>query len=87
MYAAMALPTNINTILQFGLAKVLFEIGTSVHFFRDKVVISKAHLSITTRAVSYFICHTITSIHSLCCCSLGLSFNNGYCDYLGAFFS
>jgi|TARA_B100001057_G_scaffold274248_1_gene274518 hypothetical protein len=72
MYTAMALPTNIDTILQFGFAKVLFEIGASVHFFRDKVVISKARFSITTRAVSYFICHTITSINSPCCCLFGL---------------
>ena len=62
MYSAMALPANINTALQFGFAKVLFEIGASVHFFRDKVMISKARLSVTTRAFSYFICHIFTFI-------------------------
>lgn len=66
MYAAMTLPTNINTVLQFGFAEVLFEIGAPMHFFGNKVVISKARLSVTTRAFSYFICHIVTFI-----CSLG----------------
>ena len=47
----MTLPTNINTVLQLGFAEVLFEIGAPMHFFGNKVVISKARFSVTTRAL------------------------------------
>ena len=60
MDAAVALSTYIDTVLQFGFAKVLFKIGTPVHFSRNKMMVSKASFSITARALTNFICHKVT---------------------------
>ena len=64
MYSAVTLPANIDTVLQIRLVEVLFKISAPMHFFGNKVVISKARLSVTARAFSYFICHIVTSIYS-----------------------
>ena len=60
MYTAVTLSANVNAALKLRFAKVLFKIGTPVHFSRDKMMVSKASFSITARALTNFICHKVT---------------------------
>tara|TARA_B100000745_G_scaffold202349_1_gene133585 strand:- start:395 stop:628 length:234 start_codon:yes stop_codon:yes gene_type:complete len=60
MYTAVTLSANVNAVLKLRFAKVLFKIGTPVHFSRDKMMVSKASFSITARALTNFICHKVT---------------------------
>ena len=48
MYTAVTLSANVNAALKLRFAKVLFKIGTPVHFSRNKMMVSKQFLYYST---------------------------------------